>query len=387
MGLLRTFSKVKLTKSNVLVRVDASLVMGTGHVMRCLTLADALTADGMSCTFVCREFAGHMCNLIETRGHKVARLPSPAVRLEDSSSNDGAGSSPTTLYAFWLGVSQADDARDTLMVLAGGAADVVVVDHYALGAEWESSLRAHCETILAIDDLADRDHDCDVLLDQNLGRLVTDYDGLVPLHCQRLIGPRYALLRPEFAVLRSESLARRSDGKCRHILVTMGGVDSDNATGLVLTALESACLAADMRVTVVLGASAPWKESVQIQAQGMRLKTEIVVNATNMAELMRDADLAIGAAGSTSWERCCMGLPTLQLVLADNQRQIARALDSRGAAVSIERHRLAESIGTVCANLLRDPRDMIAMSNAAASVTEGLGATRVAESLMRGVVA
>jgi len=116
-------------------RVDGSLRIGSGHVMRCLTLADALSAHGASCTFVCREFAGHMCDLIETRGHKVARLLDPAVGPRAPSADDGADSSSTTPYADWLGVSQAEDARDTLMVLAGGAADAVVVDHYALGAE------------------------------------------------------------------------------------------------------------------------------------------------------------------------------------------------------------------------------------------------------------
>jgi len=366
-----------------LFRVDASLLIGAGHVMRCLTLADRLRVEGADCSFVCREHVGHLCDLIEGHGYTVHRLPIgegiSTHRDADSLRGDHAG---------WLGSSEEEDAMLTAGVIAPNTPpDWIVVDHYALGARWERALRSSCRKMFAIDDLADRAHDCDALLDQNLGRSASDYDGLLPTRCQKFIGPGYALLRPEFARLRPASIARRMDGQCRTILVTMGGVDRDNVTGAVLEALDTADLPAHLRLIVVLGASAPWKDAVKARVRDMHLETELVVDANNMAERMRDADLAIGAAGSTAWERCCMGLPTLQVVLAENQRQIARALASCGAAVSIERHRLAERMGTACGGLLRDPRAMIAMSNAAASVTEGLGAGRVTGSLMHGVVA
>lgn len=372
-----------MANTSFLFRVDASLLIGAGHVMRCLTLADRLRVEGADCSFVCREHVGHLCDLIEGRGYTVHRLP-----VGESISTNKDADPLRGDHAGWLGTSEEEDAMLTAGLIASDAPlDWIVVDHYALGARWERALRSSCRKMFAIDDLADRAHDCDVLLDQNLGRSASDYGDLVPTSCERLIGPKYALLRPEFTALRAASVARRTDGKCRSILVTMGGVDRDNVTGAVLEALDTADLPAHLRLIAVLGASAPWKDAVKARVRDMHLETELVVDANNMAERMRDADLAIGAAGSTSWERCCMGLPTLQVVLADNQRQIARALADCGAAVSIERQRLAERMGTACARLLRDPRAMIAMSNAAASVTEGLGASRVTGSLTHGGVA
>lgn len=371
-----------MANPSFLFRVDASLLIGAGHVMRCLTLADRLRVEGADCSFVCREHVGHLCDLIEGRGYTVHRLP-----VGESLSTHRGADVLRSDYGGWLGTSEEEDAALTAGLIAPDTPlDWIVVDHYALGARWERALRLSCRKMFAIDDLANRAHDCDVLLDQNLGRSSSDYADLVPPHCQRLIGPEYALLRPEFAALRAASLARRTDGQCRDILVTMGGVDADNVTGSALTALDSAALPADTRVTVVLGASAPWIEAVQTQARGMRLKTKIIVSVNNMAELMRDADLALGAAGSTAWERCCMGLPTMQVALADNQRHIAKALTDHGAAVWVERHHWANAVGTACATLLIRPEAMIAMSKAAAAVTDGLGANRVARSLSRGVV-
>ena len=207
-------------------RADASLAIGTGHVMRCLTLAGALREQGVDCAFVCREHPGHLRDAVERLGFPVTML-SPA--------EGAAGPSP---YAHWLGASQAQDARDTLQAMAGRQPDWVVVDHYALDAQWESQVRAGCGRLLAIDDLADRPHDCDLLLDQNLGRSAQAYAQLCPADCRILAGPAYALLRPEFAAWRARSLERRRRPAVRRILVTMGGVDKDNASAVALQATE-----------------------------------------------------------------------------------------------------------------------------------------------------
>jgi UDP-2,4-diacetamido-2,4,6-trideoxy-beta-L-altropyranose hydrolase len=354
-------------------RADASVQIGTGHVMRCLTLADALREQGAECLFICRPHAGHLLDLIAQRGHKVVALPGlPA---------NAAGASGDTVHAHWLGTDWSHDAADTRQALGAETVDWLIVDHYALDRRWEQALRPSCQRLMVIDDLADRPHDCDLLLDQNLGRSAEDYNGLTPGNATRLIGPQYALLRPEFAQLRSASLARRAQPKLKRLLITMGGVDKDNATGQVLDALKACPLPKGLEITVVMGPHAPWLQHVQAQAQQMPWPTQVLAGVSNMSQLMAECDLAIGAAGSTSWERCCLGLPTIMLVLADNQREIAQALDSVGAA-------LMKDLSTLSGRYLISPEQidtntLATISEAAASVTDGLGAQHVVESLNR----
>src|ERR1035437_405447 len=197
-------------------RTDASLQMGSGHVMRCLTLADALKAQGAQCQFISRA---HPCNLIEVirqRGYMVNILVAPVQQAQAAIKNiaatvQGAQQKPPhePAHAAWLGSTWQADAQETTVVLATLQPDWLVVDHYALDQRWEEVLAAHCLQLLVIDDLADRPHRCDLLLDQNLGRQPQDYANLVPAHCQVLTGPNYALLRPEFVALRHYSLQRR----------------------------------------------------------------------------------------------------------------------------------------------------------------------------------
>jgi len=367
--------RVASVSITALFRVDASLPIGSGHVMRCLTLAEALRDRGVECLFASRLQGGHLCDLVRNRGFAALEMPGPAEgRLV---------STLTGNHAHWLGVTVQQDAEETLALLRGRQIDWLVVDHYSLDATWERALRPACKRIMVIDDLADRPHDCDLLLDQNLGRAVSDYDGLVPCSCDTLIGPKYALLRPEFARLRSASLARKRLGHCRHILVTMGGVDMDNVTCDVLAGLETSGFDGDVRVTVVMGAAAPWIDQVKRKAERMRLRTSVLVNASNMAELMCEADLAIGAAGSTSWERCCMGMPTIQVVLAENQTGIASALEAFGAAISLSREKVRFEVNSAVVNLLRDSNMVAKISSLAARIVDGKGVGRVATLLAK----
>ena len=315
----------------VAIRTDASLDMGSGHVMRCLTLADALKEQGADCHFICRAHSGHMIEFIRQRGHTVTALPigqpSPAM---------ASGPESKLVHAAWLGCDWQTDAEQMVSMLADLQRDWLVVDHYALDQRWEEALSPHYRKLLVIDDLADRAHNCDLLLDQNLGRQPQDYADLVPTHCQVLTGPQYALLRPEFAALRPYSLQRRQEQPAlRQLLISMGGVDQPNATGQVLQVLKTCALPADCRITVVMGLTAPWLQDVRELAAQIPWSTDVVVNVSNMARLMADSDLAIGAAGSTSWERCCLGLPTLMVVLAANQQASAQALKNTNAVYLI----------------------------------------------------
>lgn len=351
-------------------RVDASLQIGTGHVMRCLTLADALREQGALCTFICRPHAGHLLELLAQRGHKSLALSKPQA-------NFNAPADPA--HAVWLGASWDDDAEQTLLALGQQKVDWLVVDHYALDARWEEAIRPLAKCIMVIDDLADRPHSCDLLLDQNLGRKKADYDGLLKGKTTTMVGPQYALLRPEFVALRSQSLARRqSNTHLRRLLVTMGGVDKENATGQVLAALQSCNLLADLRVTVVMGPHAPWLAQVQALAAQMPWPTEVLVGVRNMAQLMAESDLAIGAAGSTSWERCCLGLPTIQVVLAQNQEAIAQSLSQVGAALMLQGKAIEQTLPSLI-SAVASAEKLDAVTLAASGVTDGYGASLVCD--------
>lgn len=363
---------------SVAFRVDASLDIGTGHVMRCLTLADTLSSQGSPCRFICREHEGHLIEHIRSKDYPIHVLPaSISYRM-------GHHKSPTTktpAHSNWLGCDWQVDATDTLTILRDDVPDWLVVDHYALDERWESALREGCQKLMVIDDLADRSHACDLLLDQNLGREACDYISLVSSHCRLLTGSQFALLRPEFAALREFSLQTHQTTRLKSLLVTMGGIDLNNATGKVLEALKTSPLPPDCQITVVMGARAPWLEQVHAVAAAMPWTTEIQVNIDNMAQVMAESDLVIGAAGGTSWERCCLGIPSLLVILAENQIHGANALEEYGAARILGtpediHHTLSDGI-----SILMNSAEMRNMSTAASKITDGYGSARVLKAM------
>ena len=363
----------------IVFRADASVQIGTGHIMRCLTLADALREKGHACHFICREHLGNLIAAIRQREFHVHTLPitEDGGGVEEGSSEIAAAE---PAHVHWLGASWEADARQSRAIIRELDPAWLVVDHYALDARWESAVRSGVLRLLVIDDLADRSHEADLLLDQNLGRESDDYSSLVPKGCRLLIGPRYALLRPEFARLREKSLRRRQSPCLKRVLVTMGGVDKDNATGTVLNALRHCPLPEDAEIEVVMGGNAPWLESVRRQAATMPRKTTIRVDVRDMAMRMLDADLAIGAAGSTSWERCCLGLPAVMVVLAENQRSIAEALANLGACVYLDDVNNVDQLPDRWGSLT-ELGALDAMSKASASVTDGEGVARMCQQM------
>ncbi len=341
--------------------------------MRCLTLANALRERGARCTFICRQHSGHLLDMVTQRGHHAVGLPNGGSTTHHM---------PADLaHAAWLGTDWQTDAQQTSEALGNDSVGWLVVDHYALDHRWEQALRPHCQNLMVIDDLADRYHDCDVLLDQNLGRSAQDYGGLLKPHTTTYIGPQYALLRPEFAQLRSQSLDRRTQSQLKHLLITMGGVDKDDATGQVLKALTACHLPTDLRITVVMGPHAPCLADVQQQAAQMPWPTQVLVNVNAMAQLMVDSDLCIGAAGGTSWERCCLGLPTLLLVLADNQLPGTQALEKAGASLVLGN---AQNVSQVFGKLMQSDANvqLKSLTLAAAAVSDGLGVQRIVDAML-----
>lgn len=362
-----------MTSPVVAFRADASLDIGTGHVMRCLTLANALRKEGVRCVFISREHPGNLLSLIRDQGFEAFSLP-----LESSVQPESVEKKPS--HAAWLGTNWAKDAQQTIAVLGSESIEWLVVDHYALDARWESALKGKSKKLLVIDDLADRKHDCDLLLDQNLGRTSEHYAHLVPVRCKVLIGPKFALLRPEFSESRPYSLNRRKAAVLKHLLISMGGVDKGNATSLLLDSLLDCELPKDCRITVVMGPHAPWLAEVQERAERMPWSTEVRVGVSNMASLMAESDLAIGAAGTTAWERCCIGLPTLTMVLADNQRDGATALEATGSILTIGanvKHELKEIFSDSALTT-----KLCQLRDASCRITEGNGAEIISNILI-----
>lgn len=352
-----------------LIRADASLHIGSGHIMRCLTLAQALREQGHSVRFITRAHVGHLADWVQQQGFECVLLPEIAPQQLSGSLK----------HAQWLGTTQEQDFANCQPHILDFSPDWIVCDHYALDKTWQQAAKKICAAKIAvIDDLHDRIHQTDVLIDQNFGHTAQDYADLLPEQARVLAGTRYALLRQEFAAWRASRLAQRNtfSGSLNRVFINLGGVDKDNFTLSILKSLEK-WDSGSLNVTVAMGATAPHIRSVQDFAENAPFDCQVIVQANNMAELMAQADWAVGAAGSTSWERCCLGLPTLLLVLADNQRTIAEQLHHIGAAVAFH----ADEIGTpawfAALAKFRQPEYLAHMAHQAQSLCDGKGAARV----------
>lgn len=355
----------------ILFRVDASLAIGTGHVMRCLTLGRALRLAGHRCLFISREHVGNLNSLIEAEGFDVCRIPVASSYDQD------------LFHSHWLGASQACDAEMCREAIIKFNPDWIVVDHYALDEKWERAVTPSSCHVLVIDDLADRKHQCHLLLDQNLGKLPDHYLSLVPRECSVITGPQNALLRPEFSMLREKSLARRSHGILKNVLITLGGVDAHNHSGSLLSALAQCSLPEDIHFTVVLGAAAPHFDSLRNDADKYPWPVMVLRGISDMADRMVEADLAIGAGGGTSWERCCLGLPTLLLVVAENQKFASNELLKSGAVELLTDDSSFELQIQSAFESMRQPSRLLELSRAAREVCNGEGVNKIINILER----
>jgi UDP-2,4-diacetamido-2,4,6-trideoxy-beta-L-altropyranose hydrolase len=351
-------------------RVDASIAMGTGHVMRCRTLANFLHKRGARIHFITRAHPGHLGDILVRDGFEVTLLPNP--KAEEVNCRDNYGS--------WLGATQYEDSEQTIAAIDNQECAWLIVDHYGLDHMWEARLRLHTQKLMVIDDLANRHHDCDVLLDQNyVDGSHERYKAWVSAQCQLLLGPRYALLRPEYAEYRETLLSRI--GKISRVMVFMGGSDNANITGKVLAALSGDRLA-HLDVDVVMGPNFIHKDDVIRQATS-RPNTNIYTNRPHLADLMANADLAIGAGGITTWERMCLGLPSVVMSIAENQVPACEALDSLGlirylgAAIHLDVAAVEAAMTEAIANS-EQLRTLVAKTQ---SLVDGQGVKRVAEVL------
>ncbi len=352
---------------NVLFRADASAAIGTGHVMRCLTLADVLRDDGVNCRFACREISPPLEKHIAAAGYTVEILPQ---RLYDAGAKRDTGA-----HAEWLQASWQDDAADTAKIVEECDIDRIFVDHYALDARWEEAIMAHGVRIAVIDDLADRRHNCDILVDQNFhDETLKRYGDLTPEGCHLLLGPRYALLRLEFC--RARRTPRRFAGKAKRILVAFGGIDAANLTSLALDALVQVT-APDGGVDVIIGGG--HARQTELEARCRERGWRFHVQTDRMAELMMEADVAVGAGGGMLWERAATGLPSIAIPVAENQREQVAAAARHGLLRAVEPVGLSgPELSRHIADLAEDSVMRERMSKACLATVDGLGARRVA---------
>lgn len=353
-------------------RADASSQIGSGHIMRCLTLANKLCENGADITFICRDHNGHLFELIEASNHRLIRLPS------STSSTDG--DSP---HAKWLGATQEKDADQTVEALKVlGHLDWLIVDHYALDVKWETAMRSYAKCIMVIDDLADRKHDCDLLLDQNLHHdMEARYEKLVPLTCKKLLGPKYALLRPEFREARDKLKVR--DGSVKRVFVFFGGSDAANETGKTLRAIKLLGKK-NVAIDVIVGATNPHQQDIASLCAALP-KARLYRQANNIAELMARADLSIGAGGGTMWERCCLGLPAIVMSIASNQQSGCEAAARSGGILYLGE---AKSIGIKLLEqafriTFASPWLLASMSKVGVLLVDGQGDGRVTKQILK----
>lgn len=356
----------------VVFRVDSSRLIGTGHLVRCMTLGATIRERGIAVEFIGRAHRGNLLDRLSVEGFAATVLPPPSADRESASADH------TVNYADWLGVPQAEDADQTIEAIAGSVPDWLVVDHYGLGAKWEARLRPHVGRILAIDDLANRSHDCDVLLDQNYAfEPQSRYRGLVPPDCRLLVGPRYALLRPEYREYRMESRTRA--GNARRLLVFLGGTDR---YGVTLTALEalSAPELSHLEVDVVVGTNNADRPRIE-ELAARRARTFVQGPRPHLADLMSAADLAIGAGGATTWERMCLGLPSVVVSVAQNQQSCCEALCAAGLIEylgEVPRVR-GDDLHRALMALIDNPERLASLTAANLVEVDGLGTPRVAD--------
>lgn len=356
----------------IAIRVDASLQIGTGHVMRCLTLADELQGNGVQVVFICREHSGHLCDMVAAKGFDVIRLvsrPDTASRQADA---------PVLEHAAWLGTSQSADAALTIAALQDDAPwNWIIVDHYALDYRWESAMRAVVDKIMVIDDLADRKHDCDLLLDQNFFQAPEKrYQGLVSDKCQTLLGPRYALLRPEFREARK--LCRMRGNGIARILVYFGGSDPDNLTGMALEALSDKQFS-HLLVDAVIGPNNPHQGKLEKLIR-QRPGTRLHIQPEGFTELMLRADLFIGAGGTTTWERLCLNLPSIVITVADNQKVFTKELDKAGYVEWIGDVENID-VEAICCSLVANIKSFNLNSLGFTNFVDGRGSEKVTETM------
>lgn len=355
----------------VAFRVDASREIGTGHIYRCLALAAALGARGARSLFLTRPLGVASVELIRSSDAEVIELaPRKAGPVQDD----------RIPHAAWAGASVEDDAAETLGLLQGRAVDWMVVDGYVFDDRWHRAVRAGlgCR-IAAIDDVADRSFDPDLLIDHNHAPdHRAKYAVRLPEDTRLLGGPLYALLRPAFAVGHRHSIRE----EVRSVGIFMGGIDRPNHSVTALRALDQAGFTGGVEIVAT---SANPNRPELMEAIAARPNTRLTLDLPDLAAFFARHDLQIGAGGGSSWERCCIGAPTLLLITALNQMAVAPDLAAQGVVATPEPIDAldVETIACALRGLIADPELRRALAEKSRALVDGRGAGRVAEEMLK----
>jgi len=352
----------------IVFRSDSSNVIGSGHIMRCLRIAKNFKKLGKKCIFICSDYKSSLKKKIEQYGFEVKVIKKPKKKFIEVNKSSLA-------HSDWLVSTQEYDAEKTINIISKYKTELLIIDHYGIDCIWENKLRLHVKKIMVIDDLADRRHNCDLLLDQNLVyNFKKRYKNLIQKKCNLLLGPRYALLDARYSILREKKISR--SGKIKRIIIFFGGADQNNYTQLAITTILKLKIK-DIFFDIVMN-----KQSIFFQQIKRILKNKrnirIHDSLPNLANLIFKADLAIGAAGSNTWERCCLGLPTIIISSGINQIKIANSMQKNGAAIVIRsKANLQKEIKNSFLFLYQNKKAYLKMSKKALSICDGKGINRL----------
>ena len=340
----------------IFIRVDSSTKIGYGHFMRCMALADTLQKN-FEINFITRSLEGSLISYIQKKGFGIFRFYSNSEKINEK-----------------------NDAQKTISLIKkhSGSKNILIVDNYQLSKKWETDVKPFVHKLIVIDDLSNRSHNCDLLIDQNLHTKVNGlYKGLIPSNCIKLIGPKFSIIRKEFRMMRKSVKPRTFPIK--KILVSFGGSDIENQTRVALNSIKK--MNGKINVDVVVGKANKCKKTLKIFCNENKHFT-YHEQIDNIADLMLSSDLSIGSSGSTTWERCCLGLPAIVSISSNDQRDIANSLSRKKCIINLgDVKKLKESSYiNVITNLKKN--DLRNMSKNSMSLVDGNGTQRILKHIL-----
>ena len=352
---------MKNDKKIIFIRVDSSTKIGYGHLIRCLALADTLKKS-FKINFICTNLNGNLISQICKKNFEVFRFNTKSQRINVKK-----------------------DAEKTISIIKKyrNKKSLLILDSYILSQEWENRVRPYVKRLIVIDDLMDRKHSCDLIIDQNLHTQMNSlYINSVPKNCVKLLGPDYAILRNQFIAQRKYAKIRSLPIK--NILVSFGGTDNENHTLHALTSLKK--LNSDVNVNVVTGTANIGKKIIKNFCK-KNFNYNYFEQVENMAKLMQVADLCIGSSGTTTWERCCVGLPAIAIVASNDQKDIASAVSKNKCIINLGKIKKSDNVNYV--RLMKNLKnsELQNMSRNCMKLVDGKGAARISKyifSMMKG---
>ena len=352
----------------IVFRVDASNLIGIGHMSRCITLAKLLRKKGAGIQFISRAYDGHLGELLKENKFNTKLLSAPRLLNKKK-------------YINWFGISQKEDSKDTLEIFKEKKPDWLIVDHYGLDYQWEIFLQSYVGNIMVIDDMLNRKHFCNLFLNQNYtDKTNKDYQNLLPENCKILLGPKYALLNSEYVKLR-KTFSRTSDGQISSVLLSLGGSDNENITSFVIDALNDKEFS-QLKLDVVIGINNRNRENIMFQAS-KRPNTFVHEQLISIASLMVNADLCIGGGGSSTWERICLALPSLVFCVSENQKPTCELLSKdgfielAGPATNLNKIDLRKKL----TQILKNSQSVFSRALKAQRYVDGFGTNRVVDQI------